>query len=167
MNLYAAILLLGAVAIAQSTAMPHLTIMGVKPDLMLLAVMSWSLLRGSEEGLVWAFIGGLALDLLSGAPFGASTLALMAVSFFSGLGEVRIFRTHIVLPLLTALFATIVYDLLFLFLLQMSGWPVAWLDNLVKVILPSALLNMALSPIVYQILRWLHRATGKPSLLGG
>ena len=64
MNLYAAILLLSAVAIAQSTVMPHLTIMGVKPDLMLLAVMSWSLLRGSEEGLVWAFIGGLALDLL-------------------------------------------------------------------------------------------------------
>ncbi len=166
MNLYAAILLLGTVAIVQSTAMPRLAIMGVKPDLMLLVVMSWSLLRGGEEGLVWAFIGGLALDILSGAPFGASTLALMAVSFLSGLGEVRIFRTHIVLPLLTALFATLVYDVLFLLLLQMSGWPVAWLDNLVKVILPSALLNVALSPLVYQALRWLHRATGKPSLLG-
>ncbi|HIC94541.1 MAG TPA: rod shape-determining protein MreD [Anaerolineae bacterium] len=167
MNVYAAILLLGTVAIVQSTAIPHLAIMGVKPDLMLLVVMSWSLLRGGEEGLVWAFIGGLALDILSGAPFGASTLALMAVSFLSGLGEVRIFRTHIVLPLLTAFFATLVYDILFLLLLQMSGWPVAWLDNLVKVILPSALLNVALSPLVYQTLRWLHHATGKPSLLGG
>jgi rod shape-determining protein MreD len=66
--------LLIALVLFQTTVMPHIHILGVQPDLLLMVVTSWSLLRGAEAGMLWALIAGVALDLVSGAPFGMSTL---------------------------------------------------------------------------------------------
>jgi rod shape-determining protein MreD len=159
-NIYTSILLLIGVALIQSTVMPHLTLWGVKPDLMLLVIISWSLLRGAREGVIWGFIGGLCLDLFSGAPFGLSALALLIVSFFSGLGEATVFRTHVILPLATVFFSSLIYDFIFLLVLKTLGWPVVWLDSFVRLVLPASLLNVLLIPPVYLAMRWLHRKTG-------
>jgi len=163
-NIYASILLLISIALIQSTVMPHLTLWGVKPDLMLLVVISWSLLRGAREGIVWGFIGGLCLDLFSGVPLGLSALALMIVSFFSGLGEATVFRTHVILPLATVLFASLIYDFIFLLMLKALGWPVVWLDSFTRLVLPASLLNVLLTPLVYPTIRWLHRKTGRTEM---
>jgi rod shape-determining protein MreD len=164
MNIYATILLLSTTVIFQTTAMPHLTILGVKPDLLLLMVISWSLLRGAKEGLIWALVGGIGLDLLSGAPFGTSTVALAALSLLAGRGELSVFRTHIALPLVATLIATLAYDLFFLLLLYARGNSMAWTDSLIKVVLPSTLFNVLLSPFVYKALYWLHRRTGREEM---
>ena len=148
----------------QATAMPHVTIMGVKPDLVLLMVISWSLLRGAQEGMIWALIGGIGLDLLSGAPFGTFTVILVILSLLAGLGELSVFRTHLALPLVATLIATLAYDLFFLLLLQMKGASIAWADSLIKVVLPSTLFNVSLSPLVYKALYWLHRKTGREEM---
>jgi len=132
--------------------------------LVLLAVVSWNLLRGAEEGVVWGLIGGILLDLLSGAPFGVSTIAMALVSFLTGMGEMNVFRTNIALPLATIFFATIAYNLIFLILLQAMGWPIAWIDGLIRVILPTALLNTLLMPFVYRPMRWLHHRTGREEI---
>ena len=156
MTIYLVIPLLVAVALLQTTVMPHLAIRGVFPDLALLVVVSWSLLCGTREGAIWGFIAGLAVDLFSGAPFGAATVSLMAASFLSGLGEVTVVRARFVLPSIVMFAATIIYDLLFLFIVWISGQPVAWLDSLTDIILPTAVLNAVLTPVVFIALRRLH-----------
>jgi rod shape-determining protein MreD len=140
--------------------MPHVTILDVKPDLVLLVVISWSLLRGSKEGVIWALVGGIGLDLLSGAPFGTSALALLVLSLLAGMGELSVFRTHIALPLIATLLGSLAYNLFFLLLLHMRGCSIAWADSLIKVVLPSTLLNVLLVPFIYKALHWLHRKTG-------
>jgi len=159
-SVYATALLLVATIIIQTTVMPHVAFLGVKPDLVLLVVISWSLLRGAKEGIVWALMGGIGLDLVSGAPFGIHTLALAVLSLLAGLGELSVFRTHLALPLVATLVATLAYDLFFLLLLQMRGGSIAWVDSLIKVVLPSILFNVLLSPFIYKALYWLHRRTG-------
>lgn len=148
----------------QSTVIPHLAIGWVKPDLMLLVVISWSILRGTREGIVWGLVGGIALDLLSGAPFGVFALAMALVSLLTGLGEINVFRTNVALPLATISLATIAYNLVSLFLLQASGWPIDWGDSLLRIILPTTILNALLMPLVYRSLRWLHRRTGREEM---
>lgn len=163
-NIYASILLLISVALIQSTVVPHLTLWGVKPDLMLLVVISWSLLRGAREGIIWGFIGGFCLDLFSGTPLGLSALALLIVSFFSSLGEATVFRTHVILPLATVFFASLIYDFIFLLVLRTLGWPVVWLDSFIRLVLPASLLNVLLTPLVYPTIRWLHHKTGRKEM---
>lgn len=131
---------------------------------MLLTVISWSLLRGAKEGLIWALVGGIGLDLLSGAPFGTSTVILVALSLVAGLGELSVFRTHIALPLIATLIATLAYDLFFLLLLYVRGHSIVWTDSLIKVVLPSTLFNVLLAPFVYKALYWLHRRTGQEEM---
>ena len=71
--------MLAAIGLLQTTFVPYLSLLGAKPNLMLLVVVAWTLIAGSREGLWWAFIGGLWLDLLGGSPLGASALALVAL----------------------------------------------------------------------------------------
>ncbi len=156
MTIYLVVPLLMAIAVLQATVLPHLTVWGVFPDLPLLVVISWSLLRGRTEGAVWGFVAGIAIDLLSGAPFGAATLAFITVGFVSGFGQATVFGSPALLPMLTVFLATIVYDLLFLLIVQISGESVVWLDSMLRIVLPSAGLNAVLMPFVFWGMRHVH-----------
>lgn len=137
--------------------MPLIKVGGAKPDLILLIVISWSLLRGAREGLVWGFVGGLCLDLLSGGPLGASAIALMVVSLLSGQGETNIFRGNLLLPLILAPLGTLVYYGLLLVILELTGRSLALLPSLSHAILPAAIVNFIAMPFVYAFMRWLSQ----------
>jgi rod shape-determining protein MreD len=156
--------LLAFLAIAQSTVMPLVAVSGTKPDLLFLAVVSWSLLRGAEEGIVWGFIGGMFLDILSGGPFGVSAIALMSMSLLTGFGETNFFRGHFLLPLAIIPFGTVIYYSLILMLLALLGQPLPWGQSFLRVMLPAALVNLAVMPLVHWGLAGLHRKTGRQQI---
>lgn len=157
MTLYLVIPFLLVIAVVQTSLMPHLSVWGIFADLPLLFVVSWSLLEGKREGLVWGFVGGAAIDILSGAPFGAATLSLSVVGFLAGLGGATVFRNHVALSLLAIFLATIIYNLVFLLVVQILGRPVPWLDSAIRIIPPAAALNTALMLLVFLPLRQIHR----------
>jgi rod shape-determining protein MreD len=163
-SIYLAIPVLVMVAILQSTVAPRVTFLGVFADLPLLVVVSWGLLKGPREGLLWGFIGGFAVDLFSGAPFGSATLALMAVGLLAGLSATTAARGHFVLPLVAVFVGTVLYDLLFLLIVRFSGATVTWLESFYRIVLPSALLNAALALVVYTGMRWLYRRFGQAGM---
>ena len=164
MTIYLVVPLLVTLAILQSTIVSHFRMWGVFADLPLLVVVSWSLLRGPWEGLIWGFIAGAAVDIFSGAPFGAATFGLIAAGLLSGLGQSTVFRSQLFLPLLAMLLATIVYDMLFLIVVSISGYSVSWMDSLLHLILPSAVLNAVLTPVVFVIMRWLKTRLGREEM---
>ena len=164
MTIYLVVPLLAVAAILQSTLVSHFRIWGVFADLPLLIVVSWGVLRGPREGLIWGFVAGLMLDLFSGAPFGAATFGLMAVGLLSGLGKSTVFRSQIALPMLTVLLATVIYDIIFLIVVWISGYPVAWLDSLFRLVFPSAVLNTVLTPVIIVIMAWLNTRFGREEM---
>jgi rod shape-determining protein MreD len=161
MNAYLTIAGLIALAIVQSTVMPRITVLGVHPDLMLLAVTSWSLLRGAQEGMLWALVGGIAIDFLSGAPFGVVTLSLLVASFLSSLGQRNVFRLDLLVPIVVIPLATLVYNTIMLALLWALRWPTEWGAGFAHVILPAMLVNTIGMPLVYLALRTLDRRVGR------
>jgi len=152
-NLYLAIPLLLASALLQSTVVP--TVMGVRPEIVLLLVVAASLSGGMEAGVVWGFIGGLSLDLFSGAPLGVFTLTMVLVGALVNVGESNLFSTSLLLPLGAVFVATFVYHFLTIVLLQTLGWSIGWGPAMLQVALPSAVVNTLLMPVVYFFLRWL------------
>jgi rod shape-determining protein MreD len=135
-----------------------------RPELVLLCVVSWELLRGRGEGYSWAFIGGLALDLIGGGPFGASILGLLGAAALTDWLSGGLFRDRVALPLVTAFVGTFVFHGVYLVLLGLFGWQIDIPDAIFRVILPSALINMILSPIAYRLLAILHRRISPPGL---
>jgi len=146
-------------ALVQNVALARISLLGGRPDLVFLVVAGWAFLRGPAEGAVWAFIGGLLLDLFSGGPFGGFAFSLLVVAFFVGrqwgreLGSVVL---QLVLLLLVACFS---YHVLLLLVLGWAGHPIDWGYDLSRVAAPSAVLNAALAPFVYWPLAWLDRRT--------
>jgi rod shape-determining protein MreD len=64
-------------ALLESTVVPHLDVGGAHPHLVLVLGVVWTVAAGVESGLVWAFAGGLALDILAQRPLGSSAFALL------------------------------------------------------------------------------------------
>lgn len=157
MNLYFLTPLLAAVGLLQTTFVPYLSLLGAKPNLMLLVAVAWTLIAGSREGLWWAFIGGLWLDLLGGSPLGASALALLVSVYLIGLGAVSIFRERLLIRMLSGLAAGLVYGSVLLLLLAAAGRPADWQVALLRVIGPDALYNALLLPIVYALMLAVNR----------
>jgi rod shape-determining protein MreD len=151
-------------ALIQSSIGPFLTIAGVHPDLVLVAVIGWTLLRGLGEGLVWAVIGGIALDLLSGGPFGAATAALVITSLLASLGYGRVFGGYLTLPLALTFPLSLAYYLIYTLILAVLHGPIAWIPTVADIILPASMLNMAAMFLLFPLLRLLHRRTGREEI---
>lgn len=164
MNLYLAFPLLAVVALLQSVWLSRVNLLGARPDLMLLIVALWAIVRGLDEGLVWGFIGGLFIDLLSGGPLGGTSLALGAAAFLAGQPWGRHLGAQVVPLLLMALVAALAYHMIVLIALAWTGHTVLWGLSLLRVALPSALLNAILAPFLQPILAWLERKAKRETL---
>ncbi|GAB4410581.1 MAG: hypothetical protein Fur0044_04340 [Anaerolineae bacterium] len=144
----------------QSTLSPYIKINGVHPDLVLVLVIGWTILRGLGEGFGWALIGGLSLDLLSGGPFGLFTLAMLAAEYITSLFHGRLFGSSIILPLSLTFPLSILFNGLALLILNLLGRPVIWNEALSFILVPVALFNTAamliVFPLLYLLNRWLN-----------
>lgn len=154
-SIYMSLLILGLVVMIQGTLLSRVRFFGASPNLLLVVVVCWSLLRSVSDGLLWAFVGGLGVDLVAGLPLGMTSLALMPTCFLAGLGRTRIFAGSLPLPVLLVTLATPIFGWMNLLILQARGLPVDWIASTVRVILPEMALNMLLAVVVYPILRWL------------
>jgi rod shape-determining protein MreD len=101
--------LIAAACLFQATAAARIKIYGVKPDLVLLLIVIGTLVYGARSGLMWAFFGGLGLDIFSGGPMGSSSLALMAAVLVAGFGHRTLSRFNVFVPLIAIVAGTVVY----------------------------------------------------------
>jgi rod shape-determining protein MreD len=153
-SIYLSLLILGLVVIIQGTLLSRLHFFGASPNLLLVVIVCWSLLRSVTDGLLWAFAGGLGVDLVAGLPLGMTSLALMPTCFLAGLGRSRVFAGSLPLPMLLVALATPIFGWISLLILQVRGLPVDWIGSTLRVILPELALNVLLVPIIYPPLRW-------------
>jgi rod shape-determining protein MreD len=153
------------VALTQTVLLAQVDLWGARPNLMLLVVLVWSVIRGVDEGMVWGFIGGLVVDLLSGGTLGATVLALLAVALLAGQPWGRGIGSPTIRLLLLAFVAVLAYHLILLMVLTFwTGYGVDWAWAILRVAGPSALLNTSLAPFVQRSLAWLERRTRQERL---
>lgn len=148
-----------ALALVQDVALTQLSVAGGRANLVLLAVVAWGLLRGPAEGMIWAFIGGMVLDLFSGGPMGGITLALLIVAFLAGQQWGSELGLAYIQLILVTLMLSFLYHILLLLVLGWRGYPVDWAYSLPRVAAPSAALNAVVAPFIYRPLVWLDRRT--------
>ena len=148
--------------ILQATVIPQIRIFGGQPDLIFLMTLSWSIHGRLEQSVAWAFVGGIAQDLLSAAPVGASTLGLLLVVF--GVEAIKQQVYHIGVLMMGALVVggTILIKITQMFALSLTGFNVAPFENFLYVIVPSIAYNLVfIAPVYWVIRRIQRRATAR------
>jgi rod shape-determining protein MreD len=110
--------------------------------------------------LIWALIGGLSLDFLSGAPFGLFTLTTLIVTLATSLFHGRLFGSSIILPLSLTFPLSLLFNSVALLLLNLLGRPIIWNDVFSYLLVPVAIFNTATMlfafPLLYLLNRWLN-----------
>jgi rod shape-determining protein MreD len=125
-NIYIAIPLMAVLTILQTAVLPHFPILGVIPMLPLLTVIAWGLLRSRDEGLLWAFIAGLFLDMFSISPLGSQSLAMMAAVAAVTTIQRSLPASRFLIPALLTAVATFIFLLTYFLLIRLAGFVVDW-----------------------------------------
>ncbi|PJF36698.1 MAG: rod shape-determining protein MreD [Candidatus Thermofonsia Clade 1 bacterium] len=141
------IVLIGA--LMQATIVPEVRIGESAPDLVLLLAVSWTLLAGLSEGLLWASAGGLLQDWLSGLPSGTTALALLAAAMSVNLLAGQRTRRNLLLAALLAAPSTFIYHGALIALLLIIRRPVEIGYTLQYITLTNALFNTAAMPLIF------------------
>jgi rod shape-determining protein MreD len=143
------VLVLGGVIVAalllESTVLAPFRLAGVRPDLLVIAVVAVAMAAGPTSAACFGFCAGLLADLLFAQPVGVSALVYTGVGFAVGLLRVYVVSSA---TLASALCAGVV-----LRVLDLSSWGfVGRAGPLV------ALYNLLLAPLVYPLVRRLAAA---------
>jgi rod shape-determining protein MreD len=157
MNPYAAAALLVGVAALQAAVAPHLAIMGILPNLPLVVVTAWGLLRGSAEGIWWGLGAGLATDLFAGTPLGMFAGGLTLAGMVAGMGERHVFRTHFLIPIVMIAANTLLANVAALGVMALLSWPVHFGETMTSAVLPEMAYNIAAMFVLFPLLTWLSK----------
>jgi rod shape-determining protein MreD len=138
---------------------------GVKPNLVLVAVVLVTTSFGFSAGITWAFLAGLVANLLIPEPLGSIPLALLVVTVIVSGGSRVLGRLVWAYPVVAAFAGSIVADLVSLAALSLVGGSVGTTVPL-QLILPAAVLNAATTGLLLIPMRMIllrYRPDEKPA----
>ncbi|HKP52179.1 MAG TPA: rod shape-determining protein MreD [Chloroflexia bacterium] len=160
---YLGAVILFIAGIIQTVVLPQLVPISARPHLVVLLVVAVCLAESLYDAVIWGFMGGIMLDLMGGAvlPIGSNALLLVLIALLASLGQANPFHSLLFVPLITVFAATFFYHVMVMALAAALGNQVAFVDNVLRVALPSAALNAALMPVAYTSLLWLSEKIGR------
>lgn len=154
MSYYIGIPLLVFVALLEVSALPYFQVFGLQPNLMLVFLLCWMMIRGQREALYLIPIGGITLGLVEAAPMGTALLALAPIAFLDELRGSHLDEGQFGLTIFFMIVATFAYDGVHLAVYALMGQLGGSLIELVRVTVFGALLNVIVLFPVYG-LTWL------------
>jgi rod shape-determining protein MreD len=154
-------------ALLQGSVAPLIAVAGARPNLVVLAAASWAVAAGPREAIWWAFLGGLAMDLLSGGPVGALALASLLPVAAIGLAETGTRPRSVLAGAALVAVASGAASLIYASILAMVGLALPDLRVLLATTFAGALYNGAIAIATYPLLRTLRRGTEKQASFSG
>lgn len=157
MGYYICIPILAIAAALQSSVIPHFRLFDGQVDLVFLLVMGWAVHAELEEGLFWAFAGGILQDLLSIAPLGTSCVGMIIVVFALDFLRRQLFGVNLIWLTGINISGTFLKLSLIYLILLIEGHAYDVLDLLRLVVLPGIFFNLVLMLPVYLVVRLIQR----------
>jgi cell shape-determining protein MreD len=137
--------ILGILLVLQSAILSQIPLLQGTTDLVLLALVAWSLQRRVRTAWQWGIIGGLLVGFVSAVPFVVFVFGYLLTVGFSLLLRQRIWQVPLLAMFIATFFGTLVIHLATLVALRVNGTVLPLGDALNLIILPSILLNLLLA----------------------
>ena len=142
-------------ALLELTVGPYLRIATAQPHLVLVFGIVVTVGIGLEAGLVWAFVGGLIVDVLAQRPLGSTAFALLlCVGVTAVLGRLFI-RLRPLVPILATLLLSLPYSMILFVTFNALRTPIPVADP-IAVLLPGAAYDALLAALIGPLVISLH-----------
>lgn len=142
-------ILIFVIVLLQATFADYIKIYYVKPNLMIVFIISVALLRGNIEGAIIGFSMGLSQDIVSGKLLGFYALLGLLLGLIVGSVNKRLYRENFFVILFFTFISSVVYEWVVYFLNTVFTSKVDLLFPLRNVILPEAIYNCGVSIFIY------------------
>ncbi|MFZ5596911.1 MAG: rod shape-determining protein MreD [Bacillota bacterium] len=149
MRLFYLLILVFLAAFCQGSLVTVFPFLWVNPDLVLLIVVFNAFLKGSREGALVGFFGGLFQDLATGSYIGMNALSLMAAGYLVGLTQSKLLRESSLIITFLVWLSSIAAQLISYILLASMEVYISPGVALLRVIIPTAIFTSILAPVFY------------------
>ncbi len=138
--------------ILQSTLCQEIAIASVKPNLLIILIVSFGLMRGRRSGMMIGFFCGLLADLFFESIIGFNALIYLWVGYLSGYFYRIFYDDDIKTPLFLISVSDLAYGIIhYCFRFLMRG-RVQFFTYLGRIILPEVFYTLILTILCYRIL---------------
>lgn len=138
--------------VLQTTTFQALSFANITPNLMIIVVSSFGLMRGRKEGMFIGFISGLLVDIFCGFYLGIYALLYMYVGYINGFFRKRFYPEDIKQPLLLISASDIISNIIIFVVLFLTRSRFDFGYYLWNVIIPEWVYTMVVTIFLYYIL---------------
>jgi hypothetical protein len=144
--------LLFLTALAEVSVLPLFRVFGLQPNLVLVVLTAWIMVRGQEEVFYLIPLGGIFLGLAEGAPPGAALIALAPIVVLHELRGARLSEGQLLIALVFTVAVTVLYHLVYLVVFAIEGEGSSLVVGAVRVILLSSIFNVLILFPIYGLI---------------
>jgi len=126
-------------------------------SLVMFPVVAWAIRSDLEGSFAWAFVGGIAMDLLSIIPVGTSSFALVLIVFVVNTLSVQIYRVNIIMIFAITIVSTIFMQFFVYFILVLLGNSYNLLALIRLILIPTLIYNLIAIIPIYGFVRLIQR----------
>ena len=155
MTLLVAAIAATAAALLETTITQYLRVGDAQPHLVFVLAVVSTVAAGLDTGLVWAFVGGVALDTLGPRPLGATAFALLISVGATSLLARSLVRLRPIVGIIATALLSLVYSMTLVVLFSVLRPPAALSDPL-RLLAPSVLYDVVLATILGPLLVSIH-----------
>jgi rod shape-determining protein MreD len=142
-------------ALLELSVGPYLRIGDVQPHLVLVVAVVVTIAVGLDAGLTFAFVGGLALDVIAQRPLGVSAFALLICVGGASVLARTFSRLRPIVPIGAVFVLSIGYSMILFIALGALGVPLPVSDPL-SVIIPGAVYDAVLALLIGPLVIAIH-----------
>ncbi len=155
MTLLVAAIAATVAALLETTITQYLRVGDAQPHLVFVLAVVCTVAAGLDTGLVWAFVGGIALDTLGPRPLGTTAFALLITVGATSLLTRSLIRIRPIVAIIATALLSLVYSMTLVFLFSVLRPPTALSDPL-RLLVPSVLYDVLVAVILGPLLVSIH-----------
>ena len=155
MTLLVAAIAATVAALLESTVTQYVRVGDAQPHLVFVLAVVSTVAAGLDSGLVWAFVGGIALDTLGPRPLGTTAFALLISVGATSLLARSLVRLRPVVAIIATALLSLVYSMTLVVLFSVLRPPAALSDPL-RLLVPSVLYDVIAAAIIGPLVVSIH-----------
>ena len=140
-------------ALLQASSIEQFKVAGVSPNLLLVLLVSWLVVRGLDDVLPMISVAGITIGFVGLQTPGLVLLALLPIAGLGLLREMHVIHSDLLLVLAFVAAATVAYESVIVASLVVTGGGYDVIAALRSAVIPAAIVNVVITPPVYVVMR--------------
>ncbi|MFN0073224.1 MAG: rod shape-determining protein MreD [Chloroflexota bacterium] len=157
MHLWVMVALVIVLTTLESAVGSRIAIPELHADLVPVLVVAWGSLRGFEEGMLLGLVGGIMMDVVSGAPFGLHVSVLVLLGAVASTIDGQTVRASVGFIVSMGVLVTVGYHMTLMLGMQALGWQAFPPERFLRVLFPAAAANTLFLPIALLVSEHIYR----------